>query len=106
MFDQAQARELSGHYLGLANATRIRMVELLGRLDEVKVNDLARELRISQPRVSWHLRMLKMAQVVVTRRDGREVICSLDRASIERYQEQLGRLAAGQLSDQVNEVRT
>jgi DNA-binding transcriptional ArsR family regulator len=34
--------------------------------------------------MSWHLRTLRHAQVVSTRRDGREVLCRLDREAIDR----------------------
>ncbi len=40
---------------------------------------------VSQPRMSWHLRILRHAQVISTRRDGREVFCRLDREAIARH---------------------
>ena len=73
-----ERHELSDHFLALANATRLRMLERLGEVGEENVNDLAVHLRMSQPRISWHLRMLKVGGVVRTRRDGRQVYCSLD----------------------------
>jgi DNA-binding transcriptional ArsR family regulator len=46
---------------------------------------LAELCLVSQPRMSWHLRTLRHAQVVSTRRDGREVLCRLDREAIDRH---------------------
>ena len=40
---------------------------------------------LSQPLVSWHLRRLKVAGLVETRRSGREVICTLSRDALERF---------------------
>jgi len=81
MFFQSQRdqrHELTDHFLALANPTRIRILERLGQVGEENVNDLAVHLHMSQPRISWHLRMLKVGGVVRTRRDGRQVYCSLD----------------------------
>jgi DNA-binding transcriptional ArsR family regulator len=33
--------------------------------------------------MSWHLRLLRRARIVTTKREGREVFCRLDRESIE-----------------------
>ena len=59
---------------------------------ESNVNDLAAELRVAQPLISWHLRMLRAGGVIRTRREGRQVYCSLDLDSIRARQEDLGRL--------------
>ena len=75
--------ELTDHFLALANPTRLRILERLGAVGEENVNDLAAHLHMSQPRISWHLRMLKVGGVVRTRRDGRQVYCSLDVESIQ-----------------------
>jgi ArsR family transcriptional regulator len=76
--------DLSVHFEGLANPTRLAIVEILARRGEVRVSELAELCMVSQPRMSWHLRTLRHAQVVSTRRDGREVFCRLDREAIDR----------------------
>src|SRR5579859_4956727 len=78
MFLQNPRHELPDHFLALANPTRLRILQRLGQVGEESVNDLAVHLRMSQPRISWHLRMLRVGGVVRTRRDGRQVYCSLD----------------------------
>src|SRR5581483_1909095 len=84
-----ERRDLPDHFMALANPTRLRILERLADAGEVSVNDLAHHLRMSQPRVSWHLRMLRLGGVVKTRREGRLVHCSLDIQNIERRQVQL-----------------
>jgi len=87
MFFQSQRderHELTDHFLALANPTRLRMLERLGAVGEESVNDLATYLHMSQPRISWHLRMLRVGGVVKTRRDGRQVYCSLDVENMAR----------------------
>ena len=76
--------DLSVHFEGLANPTRLAIVELLARRGELRVSELAELCKVSQPRMSWHLHTLRHAQVVSTRRDGREVLCRLDREAIDR----------------------
>ena len=87
-----ERHELTDHYLALANPTRLRILEELGRVGEENVNDLALHLHVSQPRISWHLRMLRVGGVVRTRRDGRQVYCSLDVEGIARARELLDEL--------------
>ena len=84
-----ERHELTDHFLALANPTRLRILERLGDVGEENVNELAAYLHMSQPRISWHLRMLKVGGVVRTRRDGRQVYCSLDVDNIRRYRRRL-----------------
>ena len=95
MFFQGQRderHELTDHFLGLANPTRLRLLERLGQVGEENVNDLAAHLRMSQPRISWHLRMLRVGGVVKTRREGRQVYCSLDVENMSRARAMLDEL--------------
>lgn len=58
----------------LADATRWRMVhELLG--EAMTVNEITERLDVSQYNVSKHLRILREAGIVTTRKDGRTVEC-------------------------------
>src|ERR1700730_11461499 len=92
MFLQSPRHELPDHFLALANPTRLRILQRLGAVGEESVNDLAVYLRMSQPRISWHLRMLRVGGVIRTRRDGRMVYCSLDVENIARERRQLEEL--------------
>jgi DNA-binding transcriptional ArsR family regulator len=89
MFLQNPRNEMPDHFLGFANPTRLRILERLAQNGEVNVNDLALYLHMSQPRISWHLRMLRLGGVIRTRREGRQVYCSLDVENIKRYRERL-----------------
>ena len=64
MFLPTQRHELPDHFLAFANPTRLRILQRLGEVGEENVNDLALHLRMSQPRISWHLRMLRAASSV------------------------------------------
>lgn len=75
--------DLAAYFEGLANPTRLRIVQRLAEVKEARVSDVALLLGISQPRMSWHLRLLRRARIVTTKREGREVFCRLDRESIQ-----------------------
>jgi DNA-binding transcriptional ArsR family regulator len=92
MFLPTQRQELPDHFLALANPTRLRILERLGKVGEDSVNDLAAFLRMSQPRISWHLRMLRVGGVIRTRREGRQVYCSLDVENIARERVRLDQM--------------
>jgi DNA-binding transcriptional ArsR family regulator len=92
MFLPTQRHELPDHFLAFANPTRLRILQRLGEVGEENVNDLVLHLRMSQPRISWHLRMLRVGGVIRTRRDGRQVYCSLDVENIARERRQLEEL--------------
>jgi ArsR family transcriptional regulator, arsenate/arsenite/antimonite-responsive transcriptional repressor len=89
MFLQSPRNELPDHFLAFANPTRLRILERLAKAGEVNVNDLAEYLHMSQPRISWHLRTLRLGGVIRTRREGRQVYCSLDVENIRRFRERL-----------------
>jgi DNA-binding transcriptional ArsR family regulator len=84
MFLPGQQGDLPAFFTALANITRLRIVEQLLAAGEESVNELALALRMSQPRVSWHLRMLELGGVVTTRREGRLTYCSVDMDAIRR----------------------
>jgi ArsR family transcriptional regulator, arsenate/arsenite/antimonite-responsive transcriptional repressor len=92
MFLQSPRHELPDHFLALANPTRLRILQRLGAVGEESVNDLAGYLHMSQPRISWHLRMLRVGGVIRTRREGRMVYCSLDVENIGRERARLDQL--------------
>jgi len=80
-------REAAVVHKALADPTRLRILERLSA-GEGTVSDLMRHVDLSQPLVSWHLRRLRQAGLVETRRSGREVIYSLSRDALRRFHEQ------------------
>jgi DNA-binding transcriptional ArsR family regulator len=48
------ASDLSVHFEGLANPTRLLIVERLASTSEMNVSELADYCQVSQPRMSWH----------------------------------------------------
>ncbi|MFN2464326.1 MAG: ArsR/SmtB family transcription factor [Candidatus Dormibacteria bacterium] len=86
MSSAATVRDLKAHFIGLANPTRLAIISLLVD-QELSAAAIARELKLSQPLLSWHLRVMRKAGLIETRRRGREISCGIDRGSIRVLQE-------------------
>jgi ArsR family transcriptional regulator len=59
-----------------ANPIRLRLLDMLAKRDW-QVADIQQELGISKANLSQHLAILKSAGIVVSRRQGRQISCSL-----------------------------
>jgi ArsR family transcriptional regulator len=84
--DLSRAVEL---FHALSDETRLEIVQRL-RSGERCVCDLTDLLEAAQSRLSFHLKVLKDAGLVVDRRDGRWVHYSLNREAFAEVQELLG----------------
>lgn len=87
--DAAALRELAALLKALGDRSRLRVVQHLAAAGETTVSELGRALRISQPLMSWHLRILRKAGLVRTHKLGRQVYCALDQAALQSALRQL-----------------
>ena len=69
-------RDLRAFHKALADVNRLRIVRRLAE-GEASVTDLISHIGLSQPLVSHHLKRLRVAGLVETRRVGRETVCRL-----------------------------
>jgi ArsR family transcriptional regulator, arsenate/arsenite/antimonite-responsive transcriptional repressor len=65
------ARDLVQLFKLLADETRLRVLYYLMQQDELNVRTLCKLLRQSQPAVSHHLALLRVAGIIECRRDGK-----------------------------------
>lgn len=89
MESRRRMQDLPTYFRALSDRKRFRILVFLSRHDAATVKDLGDELHLSQPLISWHLRALRRAGLVKTRRAGRQVWCSLNRQSFTRYERKL-----------------
>ena len=87
-------REFRAHYQALASLTRLRILQFLAGIPEITVQELADAIGVSQPRLSWHLRMLRRGQLVRAHRVGRTVLYSLNREGLNAFHRELSTLIA------------
>ena len=85
-------RELKITLKALGDIARLTIVYHLVHRGEITVTALTDLLGISQPLVSWHLRKLRRADIIRTRRAGRQVYCSLNAGRIRLCMECLEQL--------------
>ena len=64
------ARALASQFRALADPTRVAIVNRLAGADDVCVCELVAEFELSQPTVSHHLKVLRDAGLVESRRRG------------------------------------
>jgi ArsR family transcriptional regulator, arsenate/arsenite/antimonite-responsive transcriptional repressor len=88
-----ELRELHGALRAMSDLARFRLLQYLANYQEVTVSDLTLAVHISQPLASWHLRTLRKAGLVKTRRVGRQVHCSINKTRIEECGQAIADLA-------------
>src|SRR5438045_5669085 len=87
--NMARAATTSDAFNAVAEPQRRRILALLkGR--ERPVNELARALRITQPRTSKHLRVLREVGLVRVRESGQQRLYGLDAPGLQAMQERDG----------------
>lgn len=89
-------REKSMAFSALADETRLTIIELLSLHQEIQVKELVAATGYSQPNVSKHLAILRIAKVVTFRRDGTGCFYRLNKetiAELRRYVAELQLLA-------------
>ncbi|MCA9762749.1 MAG: helix-turn-helix transcriptional regulator [Gemmatimonadetes bacterium] len=85
---------LTGFARATADPTRAAVLELL-RFGERCVCDLQSDLDIAQSRLSFHLRVLREAGLVVDRKEGRWSYYALNLAALDAYRDLVAALRPG-----------
>lgn len=88
-------RRLRTLYRALGDETRLRVIGLLAELGPLPVHALSARVALSQPLISWHLRILRLAGIIETQRQGRTTICTLRRSAFKELHDAESRLVAG-----------
>ena len=77
MLDADTASDVAELFKALSDPTRIRIISVLAHM-EMCVGDLCIALEMSQPAVSYQLRILRTLRIVRARKDGKHVYYTLD----------------------------
>jgi DNA-binding transcriptional ArsR family regulator len=77
MLDADTAANVAELFQALSDPTRIRLISLLAHT-EMCVGDLCIALEMSQPAVSYQLRILRTLRIVRARKEGKHVFYTLD----------------------------
>lgn len=87
MLDEERTRLLAEFFKVLGDPTRVRIINALAN-EELCVSDLAAALEMTQSAVSHQLKLLRMANQVKTRREGKSIFYSLDDQHVLDIQEE------------------
>lgn len=71
MFSEAELSQLTQVFKLISDESRMRIIALLAHHEERNVSQLCDDLGQSQPAVSHHLALLRVAGAVESRRDGK-----------------------------------
>jgi DNA-binding transcriptional ArsR family regulator len=63
---------------------RIKIIHFIHETEETSVSNLYHQLKLEQSVASQHLRILRDARLVTTRRDGKFILYSLDYDQVEK----------------------
>jgi ArsR family transcriptional regulator len=83
--------QLALRFKALADPARIHIINRVAAHDEVCVCDLQAELDLSQPTISYHLKVLREAGLIEGRRDGTWSFYRLREGAIDELAAALGR---------------
>jgi DNA-binding transcriptional ArsR family regulator len=81
-------------WAALGDPMRLRLVDLLLERGEATASALATALPITRQGVAKHLAVLERAELVVGRRDGREVRFAVREERLDQARRQMARVAA------------
>ena len=87
LIDSATASDVAELFKTLADPTRIRIISLLAHT-EMCVGDLCLALEMSQPAVSYQLRILRTLRIVRARKEGKHVFYTLDDDHVHQLYQQ------------------
>lgn len=76
---------LAEGFSALADPTRLSIIHLLMTHGEMCVCEFMPLLNLTQSNVSFHLKALKYAQFITSRKEGRWMLYRLDRTAFERF---------------------
>lgn len=92
-------------FRALGHPIRLGIVKRLARDGEICACDFTDVFGVSQPTISGHLRTLREAGLVQTRRQGTQVCYSLDRRAISHAEATLAQLGVPPNTDRAHPTR-
>lgn len=86
--------ELLDFFKAFSDHTRIAIIWLLtsNMIDKISVNEISEIIKLSQPAISQHLKILKNVGLLKRKKDGNTVYYYVDLKSLEMYKEKIDTL--------------
>jgi ArsR family transcriptional regulator len=88
-----EIKKMAKVFKALGEPTRLRIIKIMASEGGYFcVGSLAKKLGVSQPAVSQHLKILKEAEILDSKRMGYHVHYYVDAKTLKRYKKQIGEL--------------
>ena len=81
--DEDRLEQASELMRALSHELRLRILDFIDKNDQINVNKIYINLGLEQSITSQHLRILRLADLVRTRRDGKQIFYTLNSEHIE-----------------------
>ncbi|HKZ80585.1 MAG TPA: metalloregulator ArsR/SmtB family transcription factor [Pyrinomonadaceae bacterium] len=81
-----------------AHSARLRILDRLGN-GELAASDLQEQLGLSKTNISQHMALLKSAGVLSTRREGKQIYCSLAMPEVKQACQLIRKVLENQISE-------
>jgi ArsR family transcriptional regulator len=73
----------------LSDKTRVEILKLIGKSEVISCKEITKNIKLSQPAISHHLKILIDSKIVNVRRQGQWGYFSLNQKTFDRYLESL-----------------
>ena len=70
-------------FKAVCDRNRHKILHLLHKREELNASDIIKKIKLSQPTIAHHLKILVDAGVLSTRRDGKEVFYKINKDNID-----------------------
>ncbi|MBA3648598.1 MAG: helix-turn-helix transcriptional regulator [Chitinophagales bacterium] len=84
VLDYAQVKIGLSKIKALAHPLRLEIIGFIEKFGEINVNKIYRSLKLEQSITSQHLKILRSAELVKTRREGKKIFYSLNYPNIQQ----------------------
>jgi ArsR family transcriptional regulator len=84
MLDYALAKKGLTRIKALAHPLRLSIIAFIDKHNEINVNKIYRSLKLEQSITSQHLKILRTAELVKYRRDGKRIYYSVNYGAVKR----------------------
>jgi DNA-binding transcriptional ArsR family regulator len=83
--------ELEEVLKALANVNRLLLIYSLasGELDKVSVTEMSKDMGITQPAASQHLKILKNANILIAKKEGNYIYYTFNERSMQKHQKRI-----------------
>ncbi len=83
--------ELEEVLKALANVNRLLLIYSLasGEVDKISVTEISKNMGITQPAASQHLKILKNAKILVAQKEGNYIYYKFNRRAMEKYHKRI-----------------